>query len=231
MQFSQSLIPATLIRRYKRFLADVETDQGEVTTVYCPNTGAMLGCDQPGSRVWLSRAANPKRKYPLTWELVQPPGGPVIGINTGLTNALVAEALQQNRLPELRCDDFRREVTVTGGRLDFLLDPQSPSPRQLEVKNVTAAVANRMALFPDARSVRAVRHLQHLSDYAASGPAALLFCVQREDVDAVRPATEIDPQFAAALSAAQRAGVMLLAYRWRVSPREICLDRAVRVDL
>lgn len=234
VHFATALLEARLLRRYKRFLADVEFADGARETVHCPNTGAMLGCCEPGSRVWLSRAANPARKYRLTWELVETADGTLVGINTHRTNALVSEALQAGRVASLAAyPQQRREVPGPGGgsRFDFLLSG-GPGDYYLEVKNVTAAVRDGEALFPDAVSERATRHARHLSALRQAGyGAGVLFCAQRADVDVVRPADEIDPDYGRALRAAAAAGVDVLAYRARVSPAGIEVTGPVRVAL
>ena len=235
MQYPQPLIRGRLIRRYKRFLADVVLDDGEEVTAHCPNTGAMLGCQEPGSRVWLSLSDSASRKYRYTWELVQTGNGVVVGIHTGRTNALVAEALAAGVIRELAgYTDVHREVRVegSGSRLDFRLDHGPGPPCYLEVKNVTAAVHDGIALFPDAVSTRAARHVGDLAALANEGfRAALCFCVQREDVRQVRPADAIDPAYGEALRQAAAAGVEVLAYRCRVGPEEVLLEDSVPVVL
>ena len=235
MQFPEPLIPGRLVRRYKRFLADVVLDDGDEVTVHCPNTGAMLGCRDPGSRVWLSRSDSPSRKTPYTWELVETSGGVLVGIHTGRTNGLVAEALATGVVRELGgYDDIQREVRVgdAGSRLDFRLDGGPGPPCYLEVKNVTAAVNDGVALFPDAVSTRASRHVQDLAALVGAGyRAALCFCVQREDVHEVRPADAIDPAYGKALRRAAAAGVEVMAYRCRVGPDAVALATPVPVDL
>lgn len=231
MLFDPPLMAGRLLRRYQRFLADVELEDGGRVTAHCPNTGAMLGCDAAGSRVWLSRAANPRRKYPLTWELVEAAPGVLVGINTARSNRLVEDALAAGRIPALAGGTaIRREVAVAGHRLDFRIDRADGTCCYLEVKNVTASVGNGLALFPDAVSTRASRHLALLAELARGGRrAALLYCVQREDVAAVRPAAEIDPAYAEALTAARAAGVEVHAWGCRVSTREIALARPLAV--
>ena len=222
-------MPGRLIRRYKRFLADVRLADGTLVTAHCPNTGGMLGCQEPGSRVWLSRSDSETRKYPFTWELVESLPGIRVGINTGRSNALVREALERELIPEL-CGygDIRAEVSLGRGasRMDFLLTGRRRKPCYLEVKNVTAAVVEGIALFPDAVSERATRHVGELQRLSRRGcRSVVLFCVQREDVHTVRPAEEIDPAYARALRRAASGGVQLLAYGARISLREIALER------
>lgn len=234
MDFSQPLMPARLIRRYKRFLADVELPDGRRLTVHCPNTGAMLGCDLPGSRVWLSRSDNPRRRYPHTWEMVEVAPELLVGINTGRSNRLIEEALVSGMITELGgFTGIRREVRLHKhrARVDFLLEYPDPEPDcYLEVKNVTAAVSGREALFPDAVSARAARHLQVLMELVGRGlRAALCYCAQRHDVDRIRAAGEIDPVYARTLAEARAAGVQVLAYGCRVEPGRITVERRIDV--
>src|SRR5579859_3765834 len=233
MRFTPPLIPARLLRRYKRFLADAELEDGRRTTVHCPNTGGMLGCADPGMAVYLSRASNPERKYPLTWELVEALPGIWVGIHTGRTNALVREAIEGGVIPELQgYGTLKPEVTLGQGfRVDFLLSGAPGQPAcYLEVKNVTAAVQDRVALFPDAVSERASRHLRELMEQVRAHERAMLcFCVQRDDVAEVRPADAIDPVYGRTLREARDAGVELAAYAARVSPDEVRLYRRMPV--
>lgn len=233
MRFQEPLSRGRLLRRYKRFLADVLLDDGREVTAHCANTGAMLGCDRPGARVWLSRSDNPERKLAWTWELVEAAPGVIVGIHTGRTNDLVAEALARARIPRLAgYPVVRREVRVGDGRVDFVLHGTRRRDCVLEVKNVTAAVSEGIALFPDAVSARATRHLGLLAGQVAAGRrAVLLFCVQRDDVREVRPADGIDPVYGRALREAARAGVELMAWGCRVAPDGIEVVRRLRVRL
>lgn len=225
MRFDRPLVPGTLLARYKRFLADVRLEDGTVVTAHCPNTGSMLGCAAPGSRVWLLPAASPGRKLAWSWELVQPPGGPLVGINTHRSNALVREALEAGRLPTLAgYPSLRPEARygLEGSRVDFLLAGPGLPDCYLEVKNVTAAVREGIALFPDAVSARGTRHLREMIHVVRSGGrAVLMFCVQREDVREVRPADAIDPAYGRALREALAAGVEAMALRARLDTRGI----------
>jgi sugar fermentation stimulation protein A len=172
VDFSEPLIAGTLVRRYKRFLADVVLEDGTALTAHCPNTGSMLGCQTPGSRVWLSLSDNPKRKYAHTWELVELDGGALVGINTGRSNALVREAIESGLMGELGgYDEIRPEVRYgdENSRVDFLLTGTNGAC-YVEVKNVTAAVREGIALFPDAVSTRAARHLRELLRRSRSAP-------------------------------------------------------------
>ena len=234
MHFSTPLLEARLLRRYQRFLADVETADGRVITAHCPNTGSMQGCKAPGSRVWLSPASNPARKLAWTWELVETAPGVLVGVHTGRSNALVREAIELGRVPLLTgYDAIRPEVKYgEGSRIDFLLQGPGRPDCYVEVKNVTAAVEGRIGYFPDAVTTRGARHLREMSAMVVAGHrAVLVFCVQREDVDAVRPADHIDPDYGRALRAALAAGVEVLALGARMDLRGIEMVRRLGVEL
>lgn len=225
------LTSGTLLRRYQRFLADIRLEGGDTVTAHCANTGSMLGLNQPGYRVWLSRADNPKRKLAWTWELVEPAPGVLCGIHTGRANALVLEALEAGLLPELAgYREVRREAPLgTNSRSDLRLD-YGDGVCHVEVKSVTAAGLDGIGWFPDAVSVRAAKHLRELAARVALGErAAVVFCAQRPDVMAVRPAEHIDPAFAAALAQAAAEGVELYALGANVSPHTIQLERRLAV--
>lgn len=232
MRFVTPLLPARLLRRYQRFLADVELANGERLTVVCPNTGSMLGCCEPGSPVWLSTSDSPTRKYRHTWELVQV-GRVKVGINTALPNRLVEEAVQTGVISELEgYDTVRREVLFgeERSRVDLLLAAPDRADCYVEVKNVTAAVADGIALFPDAVSARGAKHLRELMRLVASGcRAVLVYCVQRGDVREVRPADAIDPLYGRTLREALAAGVEVLAYGARVTTQDVRLVRKLAV--
>jgi sugar fermentation stimulation protein A len=234
VKFAQRLIEGRLIRRYKRFLADVQLP-GEVITAACPNTGSMMGCAEPGSRVWLSVHDKPTRKYRHTWEIVEVPGvKPVmVGINTGLPNALVHEAIDRGAIEELTgYETLRREVGFgeEGSRCDIVLESPRRKRCYVEVKNVTAAASRGIALFPDSVSERGAKHLRELMRLKAGGERPVqLYCVQREDVDEVRPADAIDPEYGRTLREAVEAGVEVMAYRALVTPEEIRIERRIPV--
>ena len=227
MQFDSPLFPGTLIQRYKRFFADIRLDSGEVVTAHCPNTGSMLGCKEPGSRVWISPADNPARKLRYTWELVEAAPDVLVGVHTGRTNALVEEAIAAGIVAELSAyPAIRREVKFgrESSRIDLLLSGESLPDCYVEVKNVTAGVAGGIAIFPDAVSERGAKHLRELMHMVEQGHRAVIFyCVQRRDVQEVRPADEIDPVYGGTLREAIAAGVEALAYRADVSPEGILL--------
>lgn len=235
MRFDPPFTEGRLLRRYQRFLADVEFPDGRRLTVHCPNTGSMLGCADPGMRVWLSQAANPKRKYAWTWEQVEALPGVAVGIHTGRTNSLVREGIETGLIRELAdYPSVRGEVMAGEGfRVDFLLSgAPGKTACYLEVKNVTAAVQGGIALFPDAVSERASRHLRELMQRVRSGERAMLcFCVQRDDVAEVRPADALDPVYGRTLREAMAAGVEVTAYAAWVTPAEAVLYRAIPVRL
>ncbi|HKK13375.1 MAG TPA: DNA/RNA nuclease SfsA [Gammaproteobacteria bacterium] len=227
MEFESPLLEGTLERRYKRFLADVRLSDGSRVTAHCPNTGSMMGCMGPGSRVWLRDTGNRQRKYPLSWELVEVDGGTLVGINTARSNALVREAIEAGVIAELRGYlHVRGEVRYgnENSRIDLLLEDDDGGRCYVEVKNVTAAAAGHVALFPDAVSTRGTRHLRELAAVAGQGDrAVIVYCVQRGDVNEVRPADDIDPDYGRALRQALDQGVQALAYQARISPAGIAL--------
>ncbi len=231
MRFPQPLLGGLLLRRYKRFLADVELADGTLLTVHCPNSGSMLGCSEPGSQVLVSRSDKPGRKYAHTLELVRV-GATWVGINTSLSNRLVAEAIAGGVVAELAgVEAIVPEVRVSPeSRLDFLL-VRGEEKIYLEVKNCSLAVAG-VAMFPDAVTVRGRRHLDELGELRRQGHRAVVFfCVQREDVSSFRPAAHIDSQYALALRKAAESGVEVLAYRASLNPEEICVLTALPVRL
>jgi sugar fermentation stimulation protein A len=235
VRFEAPLTAGRLLRRYQRFLADVELADGSRTTVHCPNTGAMLGCQTPGSPVWLSQSSNPKRRYPLTWEMVEALPGVLVGINTLRSNHLVREALDTGLLTPLRAyTRWRAEVRPedSTSRFDFCLSAPGLPDYLLEVKNVTAAVTGSRALFPDAVSERATRHALELIRMRQRGfRTGILFCVQRTDVSEVAPADAIDPAYGQALRRAAAEGVDVYAWGATVSPDEVRLSHCLSVEL
>ncbi len=226
MRFASQLVEGVLIRRYKRFLADVRLSNGEVITAHTPNTGSMLGCAEPGSRVWIRDSGNPARKYPWSWEISETREGTKVGINTLLSNHLVREGIDSGVITELAgYDRIRSEVRYGAerSRVDLLLEKDDGPNCYVEVKNVTAAEGD-VAFFPDAPTVRGVKHLRELMEMVKQGGRAVLFfCVQREDVCAVRPADHIDPEYGCALREAAANGVEIIAYQTSISLQEIKL--------
>ena len=232
MKFAANLVKGRLIRRYKRFLADVQLEDAGVVTAACPNTGSMMGCCEAGSRVWLSESDRATRKYRHTWEIVEV-GRVMVGINTGLPNVLVAEAIGNGTIRELAgYSSVRREVAYgeEGSRVDLVLEAAPRKACYVEVKNVTAAASKGVALFPDCVSERGTRHLRELMRLKAQGLRPVqLYCVQRGDVREVRPADGIDFEYGKTLREAIAAGVEVLAYRAKVTTAEIRLAERIPV--
>jgi sugar fermentation stimulation protein A len=229
MHYPVPLQPGVLIQRYKRFFADVALDDGTTVTAHCPNPGAMLGTKTPGSRVWLSRSADPRRKLPLTLELIQA-GGTLVGVNTLLPNRIVAEALAVGAIPEISSyDRLRPEVRYDEAcRIDFLLESEDRPPCWLEVKSVTLSRTPGLAEFPDCRTSRGGKHLAALARRVAAGErAVMLFLIQRSDCDRFDVARDLDPPFAAALADAAAAGVEVLCYASHLTPEQNTLSRRV----
>jgi len=231
MKLPQPLFHGTLIRRYQRFLADVELDDGSLVTAHTPNTGSMRGCATPGSRVILSLSTTPGRKYPHSWELVHA-DGVWVGINTLLPNRLAREGIENGTVAELAgYQTIKAEVPYgEGSRIDLLLSG-ARGRCYVEVKNVTL-VEGGCALFPDAVSARGQKHLRELMEVVRQGHRGVnLFVVQRSDGESVSPADAIDPGYGAQLREASKAGVELLAYRALVTPSEVCLRQRLAVLL
>jgi sugar fermentation stimulation protein A len=234
MKFSPPLIEGRLIRRYKRFLADVTLADGEVITAHCPNTGSMLGCQPDGARVWMSVSDNVKRKYPHTWELVELAPNILAGINTSLSNRLVKEAIEQGVITELQGYAAMRSEVRYGSensRIDLLLEdhPELP-PCYVEVKNVTLGVEG-IGLFPDAVTTRGSKHLRELMEVVRQGQrAVLVYCVQHSAITEVRPADHIDPDYGANLRDAIQQGIEVIAYQALLSPQEVVLTKSIPIN-
>ena len=221
-----------LRRRYKRFLADVELDCGEVITVFCPNTGRMTGCAEPGSRVWLSHHRSPHRKYAYTWELVEV-DGVMVGVNTHLPNALVREAIESNRIHTLSGYDVIQSEVRYGNersRIDLMLRGASRRDCYVEVKNVNSEVHAGVGHFPDAVSARAAKHMRELAGVREQGNrAVVVFLVQRADVHTVAPADHIDAAYGNAFRQALDDGVEVIALSTYVTAERITVGDAVDV--
>lgn len=232
MLFKTPLVRGTLIKRYKRFLADVTLDDGTVVTAHTANSGSMMGCCEPGSEVWLSPADNPERKLKWTWELIRIGDG-LVGINTSWPNALVAEACAKGLIPEVAgYDTVRREVKYgKNSRIDVLLEKADGSRCYVEVKNVTLA-RDGHAEFPDAVTARGAKHLVEMTDMVAEGHrAVMVYLVQREDCEAFRVAADIDPAYRDALALAMSKGVEAVCWACRVTPEGITVARPLPLRL
>ena len=226
------LIPGTLIRRYKRFLADVKLENGKTVTAHCPNSGSMKACCQPGRPVFLSYHDNPKRKLDYTWELIHMPTS-LVGVNTQVPNRLTARAIQSGAVAELDgYSKVRREVKVgERSRIDILLESQGRRACYVEVKNCTL-VADGVASFPDAVTTRGQKHLIELQHLVAAGfRCAMFFLIQRMDASVFMPADAIDPEYGRKLRQASQHGVEILAYDVAVDLKEIRINNRIPIKL
>jgi sugar fermentation stimulation protein A len=238
VKFNPSFQVAKLVRRYKRFLADVELPDGSIITIHCPNTGSMKHCNSPGSRLWYSTSDSKTRKYPHTFEIIEVAGKQLAGINTARANHLVHEAIENGVVPALAgYRQLQQEVKYgqENSRIDFLLQEHPGRHGEdcyIEVKNVTLGMGDGLGLFPDAVSTRGTKHLRELMHIAEQGGRAVLFfCVQHTGIERVEPAVEIDPDYSATLVQAAAAGVELMAWQAAINAREITLAREVPVVL
>lgn len=217
MRLADPLIPARLIKRYNRFLADATLEtSGETVTAHIANPGSMMGLSTPGLRIWLSCNDDPKRKLKYSWELASLPDGGWSGVSTAHPNRIVEEALRARRIPELAAyAEVRREVAYgASSRIDFLLQGADQPVAYVEVKNVHLRRRGRLAEFPDSVTARGAKHLRELSDMVRQGArAVMLYLVQRDDCDAFALAEDIDPAYVAAYRAARAAGVEATAWR------------------
>lgn len=219
MRFPAPLIPATLVQRYKRFLADVVMPGGETVTVHVANPGAMLGLAAPGSRVWLSKSDSPTRKLPWSWELVEVDFGAgleCVGVNTGHPNPLIGAALAAGVIPDLvGYETIRREVKYgKNSRVDFLLESPARPPCYLEIKNVHMMRRPGLAEFPDSVTARGAKHLEELGDAVEGGArAVMLYVIQIGSAARFALARDIDPKYGAAFDRARARGVEAIAWR------------------
>lgn len=239
MRLPTPLLRGRLVKRYKRFLADIVLNDGREVTAHCANPGSMLGVAIEGSPVWVSEHKNPKRKLPFSWELVEI-DGTLIPINTSNPNKIAYEAIEAGVIPELTgYDSIRREVKYgEASRIDILLEnPGSnrvgrSAPCYVEVKNVHLSRQPGLAEFPDSVTKRGAKHLRELIQIAASGRRAVMFfIVQRNDCRAFTPAADLDAAYAAGLKAAVAAGVETLCYDCEVTTTEVVLRRALEIKL
>lgn len=224
MKFKEKLIHGKLIKRYKRFLADVELDGGTIVLAHCTNSGSMKSCLEEGAEVFLSPVNDPKRKTRFTWEMILINDG-WVGINTVIPNLLAYEAILNQEIPEL-CgySSVRREVKFGDSRFDVYAE-NSSEKCFVEVKNVSMK-EGRFALFPDTVTTRGEKHLKTLMEVKAAGiRAVMLYIVQRSDVEVFAPAEQIDPDYAQTLQKAMQAGVEVIAMQALVTPLEIRLSK------
>lgn len=221
MQFLNPLRQAVLIKRYKRFLADVQLPDGEVITIHCPNTGAMTGCAEPGMTIWMSDSANPKRKYRYTWELAQTPTGDIICVNTHRANTIAGELLANGLIEPFTALRAEQKYGYDNRRIDWLACDANNRTTYIEVKSVTLA-EQQQGFFPDTVSERASQHLASLQTMVAEGQRAIvLYVVLHSAIDNVRAADHIDSNYAKACEQAQKMGVEFIAVKCDISPEHI----------
>ena len=219
MRFTAPLIPATLVKRYKRFLADVVMPDGTTITAHVANPGSMTGIAAPGSRVWLSKSDNPNRKLAYSWELIEVDlgaGSELVGVNTGHPNPLVGAALAAGAIPELAgYESIRREVKYgKNSRVDFLMEDPSRPPCYVEIKNVHMMRQPGLAEFPDAKTERGAKHLEELGNAVESGArAVMLYLIQIGSAQSFKLARDIDPKYGIAYDRARSRGVEAIAWR------------------
>lgn len=234
MKFNPPLQPATLIKRYKRFLADVTLPDGEERTMHCANTGAMTGCADQGNTIWYSTSDNKKRKYPNSWEISVNSQGHHICINTARANALVVEAIEQQAIKELVGYDVLRTEVKYGkenSRIDILLEDHATQPTcYIEVKSVTLLDNQQpgQGYFPDAVTLRGQKHLRELIEVVESGQRAILFfAVLHSGIEKVSVAHHIDADYSQLLKQAKEIGVEVICYQADISPQEMKLNRSI----
>ena len=235
MKFPAPLKRGRLVRRYKRFLADVFLDDGGAVTVNCPNTGSMLGLTDPGSVIWLSESDKATRKYRYTWEMIEADlgaGPTLVGINSGHPNRIVAEAIAAGEIEELAgFASLRREVRYgEASRIDILLEDAKRGAAYVEIKNVHLSRRHGLAEFPDCVTERGAKHLRELICMVREGHrAVMVYLIQRGDADRFELARDLDPGYATAFAAATAAGVEAVAYRCRVEPEGIEIESRVPI--
>ncbi len=231
MTLPEPLISGKLIQRYKRFLADIELETGEIITAHCANPGSMMGLLEIGSQVLLSKSQNPGRKFPFSWELIKIDDTWIV-VNTANTNRVIHEALQKNQIPELSDYSEIKPESVWGAhtRFDFFLQKENEQCF-VEVKNVTLA-ENNVALFPDSVTKRGTKHLNELMKVVReSHRAVMCFLVSREDCRLFKPAEYIDPVYAETLRKAGQNGVEVLVYQAKIAPPHVTVDCPLKFEL
>ncbi|MBL4646065.1 MAG: DNA/RNA nuclease SfsA [Hyphomicrobiales bacterium] len=223
MKFAHELYEGILIKRYKRFLADIEMSDGSQITAHCANPGSMLGLKDPGQKVWLSKSDNPKRKLAYSWELIEV-DGVIVGINTFRPNALVEEAIGNGTIAELQgYASLKREVKYgKNSRIDMLLRDEDKADCYVEVKNVHFLRSPGHFAFPDSVTARGAKHLDEMSDMVALGHrAVMVYLIQRDDGDTLSIAEDLDPNYGAAFKRARANGVEAIAYACKMTPHGI----------
>ena len=233
MEFTTPLVPARLIRRYKRFLADVTLDDGREVTAHCANPGSMMGLAEPGTKVWLEPNDDPKKKLKFGWRLVDHENGHFTGVDTSIPNRALKAALMAHELLGLPNYDLVRPEVKYGenSRIDFLLSGGGPDT-YVEVKSVTLSRQHGLAEFPDSVTARGAKHLAELATMVDAGHRAIMFyLVQRTDCTAVTLASDIDPTYRAAFDAAVEHGVTVLAQACKIDPTQISLGTPIPFKL
>jgi sugar fermentation stimulation protein A len=230
MEFQEKLIHGTLVKRYKRFLADIKLDNGDEVVAHCTNSGSMKSCLENGAEVYLSPVNDSKRKTRFTWEMIKINGN-WVGINTGNPNKLAFEAIKNGKIPGLeKYTTVKREVKFRDSRFDVFAENEHEKCF-VEVKNVTLK-EGKYALFPDAVTTRGQKHLKTLVEVKKEGMrAVMLYIVQRIDVEVFGPASEIDPGYAAGLKEAVAEGVEVIAMQAKVTPEKIELTKKLPVEI
>lgn len=230
MRFQTPLEPATLIRRYKRFLADIRLEDGREVTAHCANPGSMMGLAEPNTRIWVEPNDDPKKKLKYGWRLVDHGHGHFTGVDTGLPNKALKAALNARDIPELAAYDtvLPEQKYGQNSRIDFLLRGADLPDAYVEVKSVTLSREQGLAEFPDSVTARGAKHLRELAEMARAGHRAVLFyLVQRTDCTRLTVAADIDPTYAEALLMARLAGVEVLAYDCAITPEEVEIRRTL----
>lgn len=240
MKFNPPLQLGTLIKRYRRFLTDIKTVDGKIITIHCPNTGSMMNCLSPESPVWYESSQDPNRKTKGTWVIATTPFERIANVNTHLANKLVEEALHNGTIDlGIPYQKLEREVKYgqENSRIDIRLTHNNPDGNKsytyIEVKSVTLGFKDSdIAAFPDAVTTRGTKHLRELTELAKNGiNAVLLYCVNLEGINGVRPADEIDPEYGKALRIAKENGVKIMAYATSITPYEITISHEIPVNL
>ncbi len=230
MRFETPLVPARLIRRYKRFLADCRLEDGREVTAHCANPGSMLGLAEPGEKIWLEPNDDPKKKLKYGWRLVDHENGHFTGVDTSVPNKALRAALEAREIPELAAYETVRPEVKYGenSRIDFLLTGPGLPDAYVEVKSVTLSRQPGLAEFPDSVTARGTKHLGELAAMATQGHrAVMLYLVQRTDCDRFALAADIDPTYAAAFEVAQAQGVEKLVYGTQISPRGVLVNSSI----
>lgn len=232
MRFQTPLVPGTLIRRYKRFLADVTLADGQEVTAHCANPGSMMGLAEPGMRVWLEPNDDPKKKLKFGWRLVEHGNGHFTGVDTAVPNRMLRAALEARKVPELADFDTLRAEVAYGetSRIDFLLCRAGNPDIYVEVKSVTLSRQQGLAEFPDSVTARGTKHLHELANMVTQGHrAVMLYLVQRTDCDRMSLAQDIDPAYAQAWRTATAAGIETIVLDCNITPQSVELGRPVHM--